>query len=318
MGIHAIHAFAPNAGLDDAAPWLERALASAGREVLARRSFPLSGGPPWRAGTLHWEVVELFERGTILRTYELDAERWDPRFLRALSQVSDGFVQALEQHRSREHFGTATMFAGRTIELGEYDAGTGMRGIGLPAHYSLVGPRLFEDNHRRRFTRVYDLMADPASQGRVIGAGEWDVSPAQGGFSTDRETPTSRAVFGWVEEAQFRDALPRLGAAGWRWRPRITPRLQVACVELARDGALDRECCASWGRTLSAPYAAFEAPGGGRPMAFAQSSDDGSENTFGEAIGFEQLCDQLIQLSGMFSEGVGMLFGGGDCNWREI
>jgi hypothetical protein len=318
MGIHAIHAFAPNAGIDDAARWLERALASAGREIHGRRSFPLTGGPPWRDGTLHWEVVELFERGSVLRTYDVGAERWDLRLLRALSEVSDGFVQALDHHRNREHYGTATMFAGRTLELGEYDAGVGMRGVGLPVHYELVGPRKFEENHRRRFTRMCDIMADAASEGRVIAAGEWDVSPAADGFSTGGETPTSRAVFGWVDEAKFRAALPGLGAAGWRWRPRITPRLETACIELARDGALDREQCARWARTLSAPYAAFEAPGAGRPMPFAQSFDDGNENNVGEAVGFDQLCDQLIQLSGMFSEGVGMLFGGGASGWHEI
>src|SRR5262249_10115694 len=156
-----------NAGIDDVAPWLERALAAAGRGVHARRAFPLTGGPAWAAGTLHWELVEMFERGTVLRTYEVDAERWDPRFLRALSEVSDGFVQALDHHRNREHYGIATMFAGRTIELGEYDAGTGMRGIGLPVHYELLGPKIFEDNHRRRFTRMFDLMGDTPLAWRV-------------------------------------------------------------------------------------------------------------------------------------------------------
>jgi hypothetical protein len=53
-------------------------------------------------------------------------------------------------------------------------------------------------------------------------------------------------------------------------------------------------------------------------MPFALSYDDGNENIVGEAIGFDQLCDQLIQLSGMFSEGAGMLFGGGDDGWRDI
>ena len=48
------------------------------------------------------------------------------------------------------------------------------------------------------------------------------------------------------------------------------------------------------------------------------SFDDGNDNQVGHAIGVEQLCDQLIQLSGMFSEGAAMLFGGGTSGWHEI
>jgi hypothetical protein len=318
MGIHAIQAFAPNVGIDDAETYLERALAAAGRQVLARHPFPLAGGPAWREGALHWEVVQLFERGTVLRTYDVGAERWDPGFLRALSAVSDGFVEGLDHHRNREHYAAATLFAGRTLELAEYDAADGLSGLGLPSGDDRRGATRFEDNHRRRFTRMSDLMGDSPSSERLLAAGEWDLSSAAGDFSTDGETPISRAIFGWVDEASFRDALPRLGATGWRWRPRITPRLQTACIELARDGALDREQCAGWARTLSAPYVAFEAPGAGRPMPFAQGFDDGNDDHLGHAIGFEQLCDQLIQLSGMFSEGAAMLFGGGTSGWHEI
>ncbi|HSS02615.1 MAG TPA: hypothetical protein VLM79_36390 [Kofleriaceae bacterium] len=317
MGIHAIQAFAPNVGIDDAEPCLERALAAVGRQVHARHPFPLAGGPPWRKGALHWDVVQLFERGTVLRTYDVDADRWDPGFLRALSAATDGFVEGLDHHRNREHYAAATMFAGRTLELAEYDAAVGLSGIGLPPDDERRGATRFEDNHRRRFKRMADLMADSSSMERVIAAGEWDVSPAVGAFSTDGETPTSRAVFGWVDESQFRDALPRLGAGGWRWRPRITPRLQMACIELARDGTLDPEQCARWARTLAAPYVAFEAPGAGRPMPFGQSFDDGNDNNVGRAIGFDQLSDPLFQLSGMFSEGVGMLFGA-NAAWRDI
>src|ERR1043165_7275290 len=114
MGIHAIHAFATNVGIDDAETYLERALAAAGGggQVLARHPFPLAGGPAWREGALHWEVVQLFERGTVLRTYDVGAERWDPGFLRALSAVSDGFVEGLDHHRNREHHAAAPLFAG--------------------------------------------------------------------------------------------------------------------------------------------------------------------------------------------------------------
>jgi hypothetical protein len=151
----------------------------------------------------------------------------------------------------------------------------------------------------------------------VIAAGEWDVSPAAGALSTEGETPTSRVVLGWVDEAAFRDALPRLGAAGWRWRPRATPQLEAPIIELARDGAVDRARCAQWAKALTAPYVAFEVPGAGRPMpcALSYGGDDGE---LAEAVGTDQLCDALIQLSGMFSEGAGMLFGGGNTAWRDI
>lgn len=319
MGIHAIEAFVPNVAIDAAQPWLERALALAGREVRARRPFPLAGGPAWREGALHWEVVELFERGTVLRIHDVGAPHWDPRFLRALSAVSAGFVEGLEHHRNRERYGAATMFAGRTVELAEYDAGTGLRGIGLPAHHELLGRKVFEDNHQRRFTRMCDIMMTGTSpDGRVVAAGEWDVSPAPGTFSADDETPTSRVVLGWVDEPAFREAIPRLGAAGWRWRPLHTPKLDTPCVELARDSGLDRAEAARWARALAAPFVAFELPGAGRTMPFAQGYDDGNQPSLGQALGTDALCDQLIQLSGMFSEGVGMLFGRGNDGWYEI
>src|SRR5712671_8120624 len=135
MGIHAINAFTPGVSIDNAEAWLEAALVKAGRAVRARHPYPLGdGGPTWRGGALHWEIVELFGHGgTVLRTYEVNASHWDPQFLRALSAVGDGFVQGLEHHRNREHYGAATMFAGRTIEIIEYDAATGVRGIGIPA-----------------------------------------------------------------------------------------------------------------------------------------------------------------------------------------
>jgi hypothetical protein len=319
MGIHAIEAFAPNVAIDAAQPWLERALASAGREVRTRRPFPLAGGPAWREGALHWEVVELFERGTVLRVHDVGAPHWDLRFLRALSAVSDGFVEGLEHHRNREHYGAATMFAGRTVELAEYDAGTGLRGIGLPAHYEFLGRTLFEDNHQRRFTRMCDIMmTDALSDGRVVAAGEWDVSPAVEPFSPADETPASRVVLGWVDEPAFRDELPRLGAAGWRWRPLHTPKLGTPCIALVRAGALDRDQATRWARLLAAPFVAFEVPGAGRAMPFAQGYDDGKEVSLGDAVGTDPLCDQLIQLSGMFSEGVGMLFGGGNDGWYDV
>src|SRR4051812_17760284 len=113
MGIHAIHAFAPAVRLDDAERWLEAALEGAGRHVGARHAYPIDGGPTWRPGALHWEIVELFNHaGTVLRTYEHNVPHWDPKFLRALSVACDGFVQGLEHLRNREHYAQATMFAG--------------------------------------------------------------------------------------------------------------------------------------------------------------------------------------------------------------
>src|ERR1043165_5739690 len=157
MGIHAINAFAPAVRIDDAERWLGQALPKARREVGVRHSYPLEGGSRWRAGALHWEVVELFNRGgTVLRTYEHNGPRWDPQFLRALSAACDGFVQGLEHHRNREHYGEATMFAGRTIELMEYDAATGARGVGIPAHYEFTISTFFDDVHKQRFADLCD------------------------------------------------------------------------------------------------------------------------------------------------------------------
>src|SRR5262245_43192869 len=106
MGIHAINAFAPAVGIDRAERRLDEALAKAGRVVGARHPYPAAGGAAWRTGVMHWEVVELFERGgTVLCTYEPNGLHWDLRFLRALSAACDGFVQGLEHHRNRGHYG---------------------------------------------------------------------------------------------------------------------------------------------------------------------------------------------------------------------
>ena len=52
-------------------------------------------------------------------------------------------------------------------------------------------------------------------------------------------------------------------------------------------------------------------------MPYIQSFDDGDPSV-GEAVGFDQLRLQLIQIAGMYSEGVGMLFGSGSTGWHEI
>jgi hypothetical protein len=255
---------------------------------------------------MHWEVVELFNQGgTVLRTYEHDQPRWDPQFLRALSATCDGFVQGLEQDRSRERYGEATMFAGRTIELMEYDGVTGVQGLGLPPHYEFTTSAYFYEVHRQRFVKLCDITGEGEPwQTRVVAAGEWELSPAVEGFSTEDEKATTRA-------------LPGLGVSGWRWRAFHTPRLDSACIEIARDGTLDRELVARLGQDLDAPYVAFEVPGGGRPMPYAQWFGEG-EASVGEAVGFEQLFSQLVQIAGMYSEGVGMLFGSGNAGWHEI
>jgi hypothetical protein len=319
MGIHAINAFAPAVPVEDAELRLEQALAKAGRTVGARHPYPLEGDPRWRPGALHWEVVELRQRGgTVLRTYQHNGPYWDPRFLRALSSVCDGFVQGIEHLRNREHYAQAAMFAGRTIELMEYDAATGARGSGLPPHYDLLHGIFFEDVQQRRFIDLCDFtMRGQPWETRVIAAGEWEVSPPIEGFSLDDETPTTRMVLAWLEEAEFRAAIPALGAEGWRWRAFRSPKVDSACIELAHDGSLDRAVIRRWASELHTPYVAFEIPGGARPMPYVQSFDDGDE-TAGEAVGFEQLRVQLFQIAGMYSEGVGMLFGSGNTGWQQI
>ncbi len=319
MGTHAIKAFVPRAGIDVVESWLETALVHAGRPVGTRHLYPVGqDGPPWRDGVLHWEVVELFSSGsTVLRIYD-DAMRWDPNFLRALSALSDGFTQGLEHHRGREHYKAATMFAGRTLELIEYEAATGVRGVGYPPEYEFVNSLFFDNIHKQRFVKLCDIvMTDEPWETRVVAAGEWEVGPAHEVFSTDGESSATRVLFAFIDESTFRAALPHLGARGWRWRAFETNKVGSPCIEVARDGALDRILVGNWARMLNAAYVAFEVPGGGRPMPYAQGFVDGPEMS-GEAVGTEQLLQTLIQITGMYGEGIGMMFSSGNVGWNDI
>jgi hypothetical protein len=319
MGIHAIHSFAPGVAAAGVEAQLDAALARAGRQVRARHAFPIAGdGPEWRQGALHWEVVEMFDHGgTVLCTYEVGGARWDLRFLRALSAVADGFVVGLDDFRGRERYGLGAMFAGRTIEIAEWEAGKDSTGIGRPPYYDALPGHVAGAKYENWFRQLCDLgWARQPERTRVLVAGEWELSPPLDGYAVDDEIATTRVLLA-LEEPRFRQALPELGAAGWRWRAMATPKIAEPMIELARESALDVAQVAAWGRALDCTFVAFEVAGGGQPVRTVGGRGDLVEVERSEP-GFEPPLLAIGQFASVLGETAGMLFGRGDSDWNQV
>lgn len=323
MGIHAIDAFAPGVAVDGVEQHIEAALERAGRKVLARHEYPgRPEKPGWREGALHWDVIELFNHGgTVLRTYELNGPRWDPRFLRALSAITDGFVVSVESFRGREHYALGAMFAGRTIETMVWDVAFPQDppGIGYPPWYPILnGGEVSETKYETWFRLLCDLGWERQPwQYKVLVAGEWEVSAAVDGYPVDGETPTTRVVLAHVEDEQLIRALPQMDAHGWRWRSFITPKISSPLIELAREGSFDPSQIAAWGRLLSCSYAAFEVPGAGGPPRTIEGYQDIVDRELHEP-GLDTLILPLGQFGSVLGETPGLMFGRGDIGWHLI
>jgi|GEM_PF-1901296 len=231
--------------------------------------------------------------------------RWDPELARTLSRIGGGFAAAVEANRTRDEYGLAVFYAGRTVEMLGCDSDHGVIRVGGPAPHGPGSRELCDDEFmyglfERYFVRITGGHPDEL---RLRGDGpfeSWIVERevASGNpypVETPGQTDFTRIALANVEEPVFLAAVQALPAAyratGWIWVARESPIAGIPYVLVQRAGPLDESLVAGLARACHSFAVGVQLGAPGLPFTWISLEPDGVTQR-GEAIGASALVDK--------------------------
>jgi len=293
MAVHGVKGFVPAVGEEEFAAILARSLAACGYEEKERLRLP--------AGRLHAELAPRLAAAVGARAvvwFRTDAgdggvvfdqvlqgwERWDLPLVRALSEEAGGFAAVVEAAGTRDQYGAALFWAGRTVELIGLDAEHPEVRLGAPP---ALPPGGAEEAVIAALEGWFaattgggpgDLRLPEAAEAEVLIVAR--PRPAGDPYALDpaAEPPFCRAAFALVEAAAFEAAFREVSrgeADGWRWLARETPDVGAPYVLLERDGRLDESFVTALARACDATVAAVELAAQGEPFTWLEMEPGG-------------------------------------------